>query len=133
MEGKPDTFVLVRGTLRTIEFAVCTSGDSPAREFLDNLDEADQRRLDVLFRRMAETGKIFNLEQFKQVDGKIYEFKRFQIRLGCFQIGSRWLLTHGFIKKSPKWPMKELERAERIMEEHLRREGSDRKTRRNRS
>ncbi|MFH0983410.1 MAG: type II toxin-antitoxin system RelE/ParE family toxin [Planctomycetota bacterium] len=94
----------------------------PAKLFIEDLDEPDQRKLDTLFRRMADTGKIFNREQFKQVAGKIYEFKRFQVRVGCFQVGNRWILTHGFIKKGEQWPRSELERAERIMNEQLARE-----------
>lgn len=122
MDGTPDTMVLIRGSMRTIEFARCANGDVPARQFIEDLDESDQRKLDVLFRRMADTGKIFNVEQFKQVDGRIYEFKRFKVRIGCFQIVNRWLLTHGFVKKQDRWPAAELEKAKRIMNEHLDRE-----------
>lgn len=114
--------VLVRGRHRTIEYARCANGSLAAKAFIEGLDESDQRKLDTLFRRMAETGKIFNREQFKHVAGEIYEFKRFQVRVGCFQVGNRWLLTHGFIKKTHKWPNSELKLAERIMQEHLDRE-----------
>jgi hypothetical protein len=114
--------VVVRGTARTIEYAVCSNGTMPAREFIEGLDPSDQRKLDTLFRRMAETGKIFNREQFKLVEGEIFEFKRFQTRVGCFQVGPRWILTHGFQKKGDRWPKAEVIRAERIMREHLERE-----------
>ena len=89
--------------------------------FIEGLDDSDQRKLDTLFRRLAETGKIFNREQFKLVNGQIFEFKRYQVRVGCFQIENRWLLTHGFIKKQHKWPKAELTRADRIRAEHLER------------
>lgn len=94
----------------------------PAKDFIEGLDVSDQRKLDTLFRRLAETGKIFNKEQFKIVEGHIFEFKRYQVRVGCFQIKTRWLLTHGFIKKQDKWPKAELTRANRIRTEHLERE-----------
>jgi phage-related protein len=100
---------------------VTASGAMPAKEFIKELDDGDKRKLDVLFRRMAEMGRIFNREQFKQVEGKIYEFKRYQLRIGCFQAEHRWLLTHGFFKKSDKWPKSEIDRAQRIMNEHLQR------------
>lgn len=114
--------IVVQGTARTIEFAVCSNGSMPAKEFIEGLDESDQRKLDTLFRRLAETGRIFNREQFKLVEGEIYEFKRHQVRVGCFQIGSRWILTHGFIKKRNEWPKSELVRASQIRKEHLERE-----------
>jgi hypothetical protein len=121
---RPD--VVVRGTARTIAYAVCSDGSMPAKEFVEGLDDSDQRKLDTLFRRLADTGKIFNREQFKLVEGEIFEFKRHQVRVGCFQIETRWLLTHGFVKKRDKWPKAELERANRIRSEHLKREQKQR-------
>lgn len=116
------TVVVVRGAARTIEYAVCLDESMPAKEFIEGLDESSQRKLGTLFQRLADTGKIFNREQFKLVDEQIFEFKRHQVRVGCFQIGTRWLLTHGFVKKQDRWPKAELVRAHRIRVEHLERE-----------
>lgn len=124
MRKDADSSIVVRGNQRTIEYAICANGSMPAREFVNGLDEDEQRRLDNLFRRMAETGRIFNKTQFKQVKDRIYEFKRYQTRVGCFQIGTRWVLTHGFFKKDDRWRKSELERAKRIMKEHLAREAA---------
>jgi phage-related protein len=125
MDKAVDTYVLVKGSQRTIECALCSDGSMPAKEFIHGLGEDVQRKLDVLFRRMADTGRIFNEQQFKHLEGtKLYEFKRDQVRVGCFQIGNRWILTHGFVKKKDKWPKHEIERAKRIMTEHLAREAS---------
>jgi hypothetical protein len=127
MSKDADSSIVVRGNQRTIEYAICANGSMPAKEFIEVLDERELRQMDTLFRRMADTGKIFNKEQFKQVKDKIYEFKRYQTRVGCFQIGTRWVLTHGFIKKADRWRNSEVERAERIMEEHLAREAVEKK------
>lgn len=127
MSRDADLTIVVRGNMRTIEYALCANGSIPAKEFIEGLDESGQRRLDTLFRRMADMGRIFNRELFKQVEGKIYEFKRFQTRVGCFQIGTRWVLTHGFTKKGDRWKKSEIERAERIMEDHLAREAAEKK------
>lgn len=116
--------VVVRGSLRTIEYAVCANGSMPAKDFIEGLEEKEQRKLAVLFQRMADTGRISNREQFKLVRGKLYEFKRYQTRVGCFRIQDRWVLTHGFIKKTDRWPRSQIERGERIMEEHLKRENA---------
>lgn len=127
MSKSVDSNIVVRGNQRTIEYAICADGSMPAKEFVDALAEGEQRRLDTLFRRMADTGKIFNEEQFKHEKGKIYGFKRYQIRIGCFQSEKRWILTHGFIKKDNRWPRSQIERAVRIMEEHLKREAARKK------
>ena len=127
MSKDADSNIVVRGNQRTIEYAICADGSMPAKEFVEGLDESEQRKLDTLFRRMAETGKIFNKTRFKQVKDRIYEFKRYQTRVGCFQIGTRWVLTHGFIKKGDRWKKSDIERAERIMEEHLAREAAKKK------
>ena len=73
----------------------------------------------MLFERMADHGRINNREQFKKVAGYIFEFKRHQIRIGCFQVGRTWFLTHGFIKKADEWPASELQKANDIRIEHL--------------
>ena len=127
MSKDADSNIVVRGNQRTIEYAICADGSMPAKEFVEGLDESEQRKLDTLFRRLAAMGKIFNKEQFKQVKGKIFGFKRYQTRVGCFQIGIRWVLTHGFIKKGDRWKKSDIERAERIMEEHLAREAAKKK------
>ena len=68
---------------------------------------------------MAEHGTVRNPEQFKPVQGKIFEFKKHQIRVFCFREGDRWLLTNGYKKKKTKLDQGEIDRAERIMGEHL--------------
>lgn len=114
--------IIAEGSHGTIEYGVCLNGAMPAREFVEGLDEGDRRKIAVLFERLAETGRIFNREQFKKIDDGIWEFKRGPVRVSCFQIGNRWILAHGFIKKQDRWPAGELERAKRIMTEHVQRE-----------
>lgn len=87
----------------------------------------EQVSLAALFDRMAQTGKINNREKFKKVEGDIFEFKKFQIRIGCFQVTRTWFLTHGFTKKQDHWPKSELKRANDIREEHQSRHRGGRK------
>ena len=107
------------GNWGDVLYAVRSNGTMPAKDFIDGLGVADARKLSVLFRRMAEFGLIHNTQQFKMIEGKIWEFKRGQIRIGCFRVGNTWFLTHGFIKKRDKWPAREKERAKTIRKEHL--------------
>ena len=122
MSKDTDSSIVVRGNQRTIEYAICANGSMPAKEFIEGLSEPDQAKILVLFRRMAEKGNVPNREQFKLVEGKIFEFKKQQIRVFCFRKGDRWLLTNGYKKKRDKLDRSEIDRAQRIMQEHLERE-----------
>lgn len=124
--GKPEVIVY-RGSLRTVVYAVGANGSMPAKDFIENLDESDRRKIAVLFHRMGEAGKVPNRQQFKHVRGQIFEFKKHQVRVFCFRKDDRWLLTNGYKKKSDRLDQKEIARAERIMTEHLDREGPERK------
>jgi hypothetical protein len=119
MSGRDDRLVAVTGTVFGIEYAVGEDGVPPAKEFIDALDEGDQRKLAVLFKRMADHGSVPNREQFKQVRGPLFEFKKHQIRVFCFRSGSRWVLTNGYKKKKDRLDPAEIERAERLMEVYL--------------
>jgi len=119
--------VVVRGAMRTIEYAVCINESSPARDFIESLNESDQRKLVALLGRMAEHGNVPNKEQFKHVDGKLFEFKKHQIRVFCFRDGDSWILTNGYKKKEDKLRPAKIGQAKRIMEEHLTRTQRGRK------
>ena len=130
MSKDADSNIVVRGNQRTIEYAICADGSMPAKEFIESLDESDQRKMAALFDRMAQHGNAPNPTQFKPVRGKIFEFKKHQIRVFCFRKGDRWLLTNGYKKKKDKLDQGEVERAERIMHEHLEREAMKERERR---
>lgn len=129
MNIRPPQFVVPGGLWGTVEFAIRTSGAMPAEKFLREL-ENDAARFLVLFHEMAALGHVLNSARFSQEEGKIYAFKNRlpkknkQVRFPCFQIGNRWLLTHGFFKPGAKkgrgkWPRAELDRAKQIMGEHM--------------
>ncbi len=123
MSSPNDKCTVRTGSARDIEYAVRANGSMPAKEFVESLEDSDQRKFGVLFDKLAAVGIISNTEQFKQVRGKIWEFKRHQARIGCFQVGRKWILTHGFIKKKDRWSNDEIEKANNVMAEHLHRLG----------
>jgi len=89
---------------------------------LDDLERNDKSNLlkfAALFKHLANNPRIRNEKQFKKIRGSIWEFKRSHYRIGCFQDGPDWVLTHGFVKKQQKWPPTEFSRAERIRAEDL--------------
>ena len=114
--------LVATGDWGQVRYAVRQNGTCPARDFIDQLSDSDRAKLAALFDRMAAVGQIRNREKFKKVEGAIFEFKSFQIRIGCFQHGRVWFLTHGFQKKAARWRREELERAETIRSEHLARQ-----------
>jgi len=131
MPSLSDDQVAVSGRAGTVAYAKDSQGRMPAKDFLDQtsgsdaLSKVEKRGMYHLFRLMADNGKITNGEQFRKERGEIFGFKKYQARIAAFQVGSVWYLTHGFKKKRDKWPESELDRADRIRSEHLRRGGSD--------
>ena len=74
-----------------------------AQEFIDELEESDQKKIFVLLRYTGDNGPPKNLEKFKKLEEDIWEFKSFQVRLLCFFDKNQLIiLTHGFVKKSKK-------------------------------
>ena len=128
----PDSQIVVAGIARTVAYAIDSQGRMPAKEFLEQSSGSDaptrseKAGLYHLFRVMADTGKITNAEQFRKERDQIFSFKKYQARIAAFHDGDVWYLTHGFKKKSPKWPATELERAQRIRSAHMNREGTGR-------
>jgi len=131
MPSLPDDQIAVSGPARTVAYATDGQGRMPAKDFLDQtggsdaLSDVEKRGMYHLFRLMATSGKIVNREQFRKERGEIYGFKKYQARIAAFQVGTVWYLTHGFKKKKDKWPEAELDRADRIRSEYLRRGGTD--------
>ena len=103
-----------------IEYATCINGTCPAKEFYASLPEIDQTKLMALFALMGDQGAIRNKEKFKKIEGSDYfAFKSFQVRIICrFQAGRRLILLCGLRKKQDRYPPTEIERANRIFEEH---------------
>lgn len=95
-----DRTVAYKGNCFTIAFAVCASGDRPGLTFYTGLGLRDQAKLNSLFARLGDHGRIESREKFKKVDGQLWEFKSFQLRMPCKFFPNRLVvITHGFIKK----------------------------------
>ena len=114
------TRLIVKGIVFSVEALVADQGSAPAEEFLESLSEKDQAKLAALFQRLADTGRIWNEQKFKHLEGTdgIFEFKSDDNRVLCFFFfGKRVILTHGFKKKQPKTPKGEIERALKLKTE----------------
>jgi len=69
------------------------------------------------FKRIADKGYIHNKEQFRQVQGNIYEFKCKGIRIMCFIRKRTIYLLHAFKKEGQKTPKKEIKKAEQLIKQ----------------
>lgn len=110
------TECVYQGNFFSIEVLVLDDGSSPARDFLSSLSSLERTKVDVLFERLASTGKISNSEHFKKIEGTdLLEFKRHQIRLICFFMkGKRVVICHCVRKKQDKHKPKDLDHAENL-------------------
>ncbi len=84
----------------------------------------EQTKILRIINRYADFGKISNKQLFHKVEGDIWEFKNFQVRILMYHSENRIIvLTHGFKKKKDKIPPKEIVRSNNIMEEYERVKG----------
>lgn len=130
----PDAHIVVRGRMRTIEYAVRADGSMPAKAFLDSLSQRDRANLMALFTHVAENGEEhLSKGVFRREKKPFYAFKRKSnlgpeggkglIRIPCFRVEQRVILTHGFWKPlKPKWPEEECRLTEAVYAEVMSRE-----------
>lgn len=121
MPPTPDHLILEQGLIN-VAFLVDPAGRSPAKDFLesDEVSPQDKTRLAYLFKKMATQGVLKNPEHFKKLEGRkeAHEFKAHQARVFAFRDGNCWFLTSGVVKKKDKHQPADIDRAERIWEEH---------------
>ncbi|MGO9482845.1 MAG: type II toxin-antitoxin system RelE/ParE family toxin [Candidatus Kryptoniota bacterium] len=91
-------------------------GSCEVTDFIEGLDDSDQRKVLHLFEMFCEQGQIRNEEKFNHEDGPIYAFKSFQVRILCaFLPGRRKrtvILLYGLKKKQDKLPKPDLKKAQ---------------------
>jgi hypothetical protein len=141
-----DINIIVRGRVRTIEYALCDNDVMPAKAFFDKLHLRDQQWLNARFNMLANSGDlaISNEDIFRRerklpdditgTGGWLWSFKKETkrrpggglglIRIPCFLLQRRWILTTGFWKtpSEPEWPETRYSESFRIIREALNRE-----------
>ena len=113
---RPDAYV---GTVFRVAYAERLDGTHPANEFFDNLPRQIKNRFGVSFKKLGDTGKLWNKEHFKIVEGTaFYEFKVHHYRIFCRFLEKKIvLLTNGCEKKKNKLDKEDIDRAGRIYQE----------------
>lgn len=114
---------------RSLIFYRIEKGQCPVAEFLDSLPSKVAqkviwvlrlfRELDIVprqyFKKLSDTDEIWECRM--AFGGNTYRI------LGFVHRNKNLVLTHGFIKKTPKSPAEEIRKAERLKADYIRRYG----------
>lgn len=102
-------------------YGVTKSAKCPARDFIEDLSDAEQKKVVRLLLRAANGGPIWNEQKSKYIEG-ILEFKSKQIRLFYFYDRAAVVLTHGWIKKAnrPREYRDQIKKARRLKDVYSR-------------
>lgn len=112
------------------EFYLSEEGNSPVEEFLRGLDDKTQAR----FIWAIEQLKVQNVRAgeplVKHLEGKLWELRRASSGniyrlLYFFFTGKKIVFVHGFQKKTPKTPRREIELAQKRIDDYLNRKGGE--------
>lgn len=107
-----------------VAFYTSPSGRSPVEDFIDSLSKTDQARFRDVFDGIQSSGLDCPRVQFRQLRGKLWEIK-FTAPSGGYRIAyvvvqkdvMVWL--HAFKKTTQKTPVRDLDIAEKRMQEIL--------------
>lgn len=104
------------GLCSQIDYARARDGSYPAKQFFEALPENVKYQFAVLFKKLGDTGRLFNKEQFRAIAGtEFFAFKCGRYSIFCRVIdGELVLLTNGFEKKRNFRGREALKRAEEI-------------------
>ncbi len=105
-----------------IEFYVTRRDKSPVPGFINSLPEQERTKVRNVLRLLREFGLILGLPHSRPISGrsKLRELRAGDVRLFYFAYtGRRFIVLHGFRKKSQKTPVAEIATAERRMKEFL--------------
>ncbi|MBI5894001.1 MAG: type II toxin-antitoxin system RelE/ParE family toxin [Deltaproteobacteria bacterium] len=111
-----------------IDYYKDTQGNEPVKEFLNSLSRTARAKAMRLIEFLTERGVLLKEPYTRQVKGKIRELRIKDIQ-GAIRIlyftytGKRFILLHGFIKKTEKTPEREIEIAEKRMNDFINKEG----------
>lgn len=109
-----------------IVFYTTERGDSPLDDFLDGLDKKPRAKVAAYLSLLEEQGPNLKRPYADIVRGKIRELRihhssnQFRI-LYFFQMVEQIVLVHAFPKKTPQLKEKDIELAEKRMEDWMRR------------
>jgi phage-related protein len=108
----------------SVEFYADANGDSPVLDWYESLDEKTKAKLIWIFQLLETNGIEIGMPYIQPLGDKLYEV-RADVNRNAFRViyflytGRRFILLHGFQKKTQKTPTKELARARTYLEDFL--------------
>lgn len=111
-----------------VEFYKDRNGREPVPEFLDELQSGTRAKVVKLIKLLSEEGVFLKEPYTRQIRGKLWEL-RVKDHLGHVRVfyftftGRKFVLLHGFLKKTDKTPVREIEVAEKRMKDFIERYG----------
>ena len=115
-------YVAYEGPCFTIEWFYAEQGVSQALEYFNGLNDAQKRKVLMLFKRIGDFGRISDITKFRNEGDKIFAFKPQPDRfLSFFYTGKKIIVTNAFRKKTQKLPEEEKERAQLAMQNYTER------------
>ena len=111
-----------------VEYHVDSKGREPAADFIDSLPFSGQAKVLRLLELLADYGVLLKETYTKQIKGKLRELRvtdrSGEIRILYFAFSKRrFILLHGYNKKTRKTPVQEIEIAERRLNDFVNRQG----------
>lgn len=104
---------------------VSDDGKCPFLEWERTLPVKDKLKLDETIAKIAEHGlaTALKMQWVKKLDSDIWEIRSRQggnIQRACFfrKVGSHYIITHGFTKKTDKTPRAEIKKAHAILNQY---------------
>ncbi len=100
-----------------------TNGKCPVYEYISNLNEEDQDKIDYKIEMLEKYGlqQLLRTEDVKKIEKKykIYELRPYGYRITFTKVDDIYWLLHGFSKKTNKTPKKEIDKAINIKKQLL--------------
>ncbi len=101
-------FIAYEGDSLTVEWFYDENGKSDSLDYFESLSNTQKRKVLMLFKRIGDFGKIFDITKFRNEGEKVFAFKPQPDRfLSFFYVGKKVVVTNAFRKKSQKLPKKE--------------------------
>lgn len=109
------------------------NGNSPILQYLRELrqkGDKDSRikaaKINDYIQALCENGTTLGEPFMKKLDGEIWELRPLRDRiLFAMWVGNSFLLISHFVKKTKKTPLREIEKAKRLLKEFLERSKKD--------
>ena len=103
-----------------VEFYTDIRGHVPAYEFMQGLAPAEHAAALRVLDLLARYGPRLGMPHARRIEGALWELRAESGRLFYFlHVGKRFIILHGYRKKTPQAPRKEIDTALRRMVEVL--------------